>query len=134
MEQTLLLEGQVEQQMQGKLLSEPQILKSSQVKLAKPVDAIPAINPGLGFRAAVVDFYGDEIEVHHLERPTVDQLLYDPGPSWPMPKKEILNDYHSSRLMPLLGNPDRALTTLGEPKTRLIYLPANNVSNRSSIA
>jgi ankyrin repeat protein len=104
----------------------PAIDSGSQDDLARPVFSAPFMNPGLGFEAAIVDFFVRESEVHRVRKPDIDKLLYD--------EKLLGSTFNKAETKPSSddGGPPGPGSSQPEknakPTFRWFHLPANNVS------
>ncbi|RDW91517.1 hypothetical protein BP5796_02682 [Coleophoma crateriformis] len=111
----------------GQLIIGPALNSASQENVARPVFSAPFLNPGLGFKAAIVDFFVGESETHQLNKPDIDKLLYDEkllGST--SDKVENTSPYAGNGGSPAPESPKSG--TNAKPTLRWFHLPANNVS------
>ncbi|RDW70932.1 hypothetical protein BP6252_07495 [Coleophoma cylindrospora] len=109
----------------GELIIGPAVYSASQENVARPVFSAPFLNPGLGFKAAIVDFFVGENEVHQLSRPDIDKLLYDEkllGSTFDEVKNT--SPYAGVNGSPAPESPQSETTA--KPTLRCFHLPANN--------
>jgi hypothetical protein len=110
----------------GELIIGPAVGSGSEENVARPVFSPPFLNPGLGFKAAIVDFFVGEPEIHQLSRPDIDKLLYDEkllGSNSDDGKPKISSAENEGPPAP--GTPKQGTA---KPKLTWFHLTANNVS------